>query len=74
MRRSSRNLSLVTDEILSEVASVERVKHAEISALHAVTPSHHTEVGQLLHKAAEELRAEPEVSYDDVRQFMAGRL
>ena len=71
MSRRPKNISAVTDEILAEVASAERVKTAEIEALRATTPTHRTEMSQLLHKVAEELRTSAsDVTYEDVNQLL----
>jgi hypothetical protein len=72
-RRQPKTLVAVTDEILAEVTAHERVKTAEINALRDVTPSHQTEIGQLLHKVAEDLRhTAVDVTYEDLNQYVAG--
>lgn len=70
-----RSISDVADQVLAEVKRVERVKVAELEAVRAATPRHKTEVGALMHKVAEELRATPvEVTYDDLAAYLGGRL
>lgn len=76
MRRSpTQHLALVADDVLNEVERVERVKEAEVAAVRAATPRHQGDLGQLLCKLAEEVRAIPEdVTYDDLRAYSEGRL
>ena len=72
MSRRPKNISAITDEILAEITAAERVKTAEVEALRATTPSHRTEISQLLHKVAAELRTNAsDVTYDDVNQLLA---
>ena len=75
-RNRPKSISAFSEEVLAEVESAERVKQAEVQAVRAATPRHSTELGQLMHKAAEELRgsAEPEVTYEDLEAFLGGRL
>ncbi len=74
-RRPSASFEDVTDGILAEVRSTSRIKTAELEAVRAATPSHATEIGQLLHKVAEELRTSPpDVTYEDLHRFLNGGL
>ncbi len=75
MTRRTTDLAQVSADILAEVENAERVKQAEVSAVHAATPRFKSELGQLMHKVAEELRNDTnEVTYDDLRAFQEGRL
>lgn len=70
MSRQPKSIAAISDEILAEVEREDRVKTAEVTAVQtaALQP---TEIGQLLHKVAEELRiASVDVSYDDVRKYL----
>lgn len=72
--KKPKHLSIIADEVLSQVESAERIKHAEVEALRAVVPKHRSEIAQLLHKMAEDLRAAPDdVTYEDLGQFLEGR-
>jgi len=72
MSRSPRNLASVADEILENVAAAERIKTAEAAVVKSSTPTHTTEISNLLHKMAEELRVEsPDVTWDDVHALLA---
>ena len=64
-------LSTLADEVLAEVEGAARVKAAELAAVRAVAPSHETEIGCVLHKVAEAVRADTsDVTYADLDQFM----
>jgi hypothetical protein len=69
------NIAIVSADILAEVERAERVKQAELQALHEVTPSYASEIGTLMHKVADALRSDKnEISYDDLKAFQEGRL
>lgn len=73
MSRAPLKIATIADEVLAEVEAGERRKLAEIEAVKAATPRHAGEVSRLLAKVAEELRAPaPDVTYDDVTQFLGG--
>ncbi len=68
-------LAEVSTAILAEVKAEERVKAAEVEALRAATQRHASDLGRLLHKAAEELNDDAnDVTYDDLHAFVEGRL
>jgi len=75
MRRShSISLETLSAEILADLERDERVKTAEVEAVRAAQPRFRTELGQLLHKVAEELRAATdEVSWGDLATLMGQR-
>lgn len=75
MNRRTKPFTVVADDILSEVNGAERVKLAEAEAVRAATPRFTSEIGQLLHKVAEETRAgATEVTYEDLHNYLGGRL
>lgn len=72
--KAPKNISTISDEILAEVEQGERVKLAEVTAVREATPRFATEIGQLMHKVAEDLRAAPrEVTYDDLNTYLGNR-
>jgi hypothetical protein len=72
--KASKNIETISDEILAEVEQGERVKLAEVAAVREATPRYATEIGQLMHKVAEDLRATPrEVTYDDLTAYLGER-
>jgi hypothetical protein len=69
-----RSIAAIADEILAEVESEERIKVAEIAAIHAATPKYMSETGELLHKVAEDLRVVPsQVTYNDLEMFLGAK-
>lgn len=69
--RTSKSIAAISDEILAEIEDGERTKLAEIAAVHVATPAYETEMGELLHKVAEDLRAVPaQVTYNDLDMFL----
>jgi hypothetical protein len=61
-------------QILADVDQAERVKLAELEAVRGGQPRFQSELGELLHKAADELRtATDEVSTEDLEQFLGGQ-
>jgi hypothetical protein len=74
-RPRSTSLAALSTAVLAEVEAEERVKAAEVEALRAATPRHVSDLGRLLHKAAEELNDDAnDVTYDDLQSFAEGRL
>ncbi len=72
--KASKSIATISNEILAEVENGEQTKLAEIAAIHAATPAYKTEVGELLHKVAEDLRAVPtQVTYNDLDMFLRPR-
>ena len=72
--RTPKNIAAVSDEILAEIEQGERTKLAEVTAAHAAVPAYETEIGELLHKVAEDLRAVPvRVTYNDLDMFLGER-
>jgi hypothetical protein len=66
-------LAAVSAQILAEVDAEERVKVAELAALHDAVPRFRSDLGALLRKVAEELRGSTdEVTYDDLDRFVGG--
>ena len=69
--KPSKNITTISNEILAEVEQGEQIKLAEISAVRDATPRYTTEIGLLMHKVAEDLRAAPrEVTYDDLDTYL----
>jgi len=69
------SLAELSTAILAEVEAEERVKAAEVEALHAATPRHASDLGRLLHKTAQALSDDAnDVTYDDLHAFVEGRL
>jgi len=69
--RTPKNIAAVSDEILAEIEHGEQIKLAEVAAVRAPVPAYETEVGELLHKVAEDLRAVPvQVTYNDLDMFL----
>lgn len=65
--RPSKSIAAVSDEILTEITQGEQVKLAAV----VVEPAYETEIGELLHKVAEDLRAVPvQVTYNDLDMFL----
>ena len=72
--KTPKNISTISDEILAEVDQSERIKLAEIAAVHDATPRYSTEIGALMHKVAEDLRAtRGEVTYADLAAYLETR-
>jgi hypothetical protein len=72
--KTPKNITEISNEILAEVEREEQVKLAEVTAIREATPRHVTEIGTLLHKVAEDLRATPrDVTYDDLRTYLENR-
>ena len=72
--KTPKSISKISDEILAEVEQGERVKTAEVEAIRAATPRYSTEIGELMHKVAEELRGAPaDVTYTDLDSFLRDR-
>lgn len=72
-RKPSKSFSSIADEILAEASSAQRVKQAELAAVRAATPRVSSEVGELLYKAAADLRSTPaDITMDDLRAFING--
>lgn len=73
--RPSKNIGAIADEILAEVSHAERIKTAEVEAIRNIPRGYQTDIGQLLHKLAQDLRSVPaEVTYDDLRDCLRGQL
>jgi hypothetical protein len=69
--RTPKNIATVSDEILAEIERGEQVKLAALDAERAAVPVYETEIGELLHKVAEDLRAVPDqVTYNDLDMFL----
>lgn len=75
MRMKYPSVSEAADQILREVAAEEQIKTAERQVLQGVLqPRVRTPIGHELMKLAEQCRGmseNPEVSYDDLRNFVA---
>ena len=72
--KTPKNISTISDEILAEVDQNEHVKLAEIAAVREATPRYTTEIGLLMHKVAEDLRAsQGEVTYADLAIYLEKR-
>ena len=72
--KTPKNISTISDEILAEVDQNEHVKLAEIAAVREATPRYTTEIGLLMHKVAEALRASHgEVTYADLAIYLEKR-
>lgn len=67
------SLAALSERVLAEVESEHRVKTAEVAAIRAAAPDTRSEIAQLLHKVAEEVRSTPSnITYDDLANFMQG--
>jgi len=65
------SLATLSDNILAEVEASERVKVAEAEAVKAATPDTRSEIVQLLHKVATEVRSTPaDITYGDLENFL----
>jgi len=72
-RRSVTSLAALSENVLAEVEGEQRVKSAEMAALRAARPDSCSEIAQLLHKVAEEIRSTPpDVTYEDLAAYMQG--
>jgi hypothetical protein len=70
-RVSARSLATVSAEILAEVEAEERVKVAELAVVRNSVPRFRSDLGELLRKVAEVLRASTdELTYDDLDRFV----
>jgi len=68
------DISTISDAILAEVEQNEQVKLAEVTAIREATPRYTTEIGELLHKVAEDIRATPcDITYNDLRTYLENR-
>lgn len=73
-RTSIDTISAVADGVLAEVERVQMTKTAEVEAVRSATPKHSSEIGDLMHKVAEELRSTSvDVTYDDIAEAMGSR-
>ncbi len=74
-RAKPRSLAAISAEVLAEVERAERVKQAELATVGAAGASHRSDLGQLLHKVAEELQCSShDVTYEDLHAFVGGQL
>lgn len=75
MRTPRKTLLQSVDEALALANTAETVKQAEVAAVREATPVVESEVVALLRKTAAAMRTESlDVTYDDLRRFMEGRL
>jgi len=69
--RTLKSIAAVSDEILAELEHGEQTKLAAAAASRAAEPAYATEIGELLHKVAEDLRVVPaQVTYNDLDMFL----
>lgn len=69
--KSRKSIATVSDKILAEVERGEQTKLAEIAANKVTSPRFKSDIGELLHKVAEDLRAVPgQVTYNDLEMFL----
>lgn len=69
--KHTKSVESVVDEILADVAHMQRVKFAQVEALRVASKDHGFELTQQLRKTAQQLRKnEITVTYADVEQFL----
>jgi hypothetical protein len=67
------SFAALSERVLAEVEGEQRVKSAEIAAIREANPDSCSEIAQLLHKVASEIRSAPsDITYDDMANFMSG--
>ena len=71
-RRDVGSIASLADQVLAEVAQGERSKEAQLAAVRAASAPPPSDLGELLHKVAAELRAAPsdEVTFGDIEDYL----
>ena len=73
-RAQSMSIDDLAAQILADDDQAERVKLAELEAVRGGQPRFQSELGELLHKVADEMRTTAdEVSTEDLERFLGGQ-
>ena len=71
-RRDVGSISSLADQVLAEVAQSERSKEAQLAAVRQASAPPPSDLGEMLHKVAAELRNAPsdDVTFEDIENHL----